>query len=393
MHPLIQLLKKKNKLAIGLMSGTSVDSIDAVLVEIAGAGISTRFRQRAFIAHPFPKGFREFVLHNSLPGSGNVETISTLNVLLAQFFADAVHAVARKARIPLSKIDLIGSHGQTVHHLPSPQNFFGTDVRSTLQLGDPSTIAKLTGIVTVGDFRPADMALGGQGAPLVPYFDFIAFRSATKHRALLNIGGIANLTVLPKNCTVNDVRAFDTGPGNMLVDALMKKLYKKDFDRGGSAALDGEILPELITTMFSEPYFAQKPPKSTGRELFGEQFIAKILNLSRGARSQDIIATATEFTPLSVYQQYVRFLQRKFPIDELVVSGGGAHNMFMMEALGRYFSPARVTTSNALGISSDAKEAICFGLLANETIAGNPSNVPAVTGASRPTVLGKICLP
>ncbi len=393
MQPLISLIKKKKKLAVGLMSGTSVDSIDAVLVEISGAGISTRFRQRAFASFPYPKGFQEFVLRNSPPGSGSVETISTLNILLAQFFADAVKAVAKKAHLSLSKIDLIGSHGQTVHHLPFPQKLFGKNVRSTLQLGDPSTIAKLTGVVTVGDFRTADMALGGQGAPLVPYFDFVAFRSAAKHRALLNIGGIANITILPKNCTVYDVRAFDTGPGNMLVDALMKKLYTNDFDRGGGVALSGEILPELIAAMFREPYFAVKPPKSTGRELFGEKFIEKILKNSRGAREQDIIATVTEFTPLSVYQQYMRFLHRKFPIDELIVSGGGAHNMFMMEALKRYFAPAHVESSNVLGVSSDAKEAICFALLANETIAGNPSNIPAVTGASHPAVLGKICLP
>jgi anhydro-N-acetylmuramic acid kinase len=393
MQPLIPLIKKKNKLVVGLMSGTSVDSIDAVLVEISGTGISTRFRQRAFASFPYPKGFREFVLRNSRPGSSNVETISTLNILLAQFFADAVKAVAKKARIPLSKIDLIGSHGQTVHHLPSAQKLFGKNIRSTLQIGDPSTIAKCTGIVTVGDFRTADMALGGQGAPLVPYFDFVAFRSTTKHRALLNIGGIANITVLPKNCSVRDILAFDTGPGNMLVDALMKKLYKKDFDHNGSIALSGKILPELIAAMFREPYFAVEPPKSTGRELFGEWFVEKILKHSRGARKQDIIATVTEFTPLSVYQQYIRFLQRRFSIDELIVSGGGTHNPFMMEAMKRYFAPAHVFSSDALGISSDAKEAICFAFLANETIAGNPSNVPAATGASRPTVLGKICSP
>lgn len=393
MHPLTALIKKKNKLVVGLMSGTSVDSIDAVLVKISGTGTSTQFRQLAFLSHSFPKEFGELVLKNSRPGSGTVETISTLNILLAQFFADAVKAVARKASVPLSEIDLIGSHGQTVHHLPSPQKIFGKSVRSTLQLGDPSTIAKLTGIVTVGDFRTADMALGGEGAPLVPYFDFLAFRSKTKNRALLNIGGIANITVLPKNCSVRDVRAFDTGPGNMLVDALMKKLYKKDFDHNGTIALSGEILPELITAMFHDPYFALRPPKSTGREAFGERFIEKILKHSRGARKQDIIATVTEFTSLSIYQQYVRFLQRKFPVDELIISGGGAHNLFMVEALKRYFAPAHVITSDALGISSDAKEAICFALLANETIAGNPSNIPRVTGASHPTVLGKICLP
>jgi anhydro-N-acetylmuramic acid kinase len=204
------------------MSGTSVDCIDAALISITGSGTSTNFKQLAFASHPYPKGFREYVLKNSLPGTGSVDTISTLNILIAQFFVDAVKAVVLKARIPIGKIDLIGSHGQTIHHLPTARRLFGKNVRSTLQIGDPSTIAKLTGIVTVGDFRTGDMALGGQGAPLVPYFDFLTFRSATRSRALLNIGGIANITLLPKNCSVRDVLAFDTGPGNMIIDGLMK---------------------------------------------------------------------------------------------------------------------------------------------------------------------------
>ena len=389
---LSRILSKKKRLVVGLMSGTSVDCIDAALISITGSGTSTKFKQLAFVSHQYPKGFREFVLRNSLPGTGSVDTISTLNILIAQFFVDAVKAVARKARIPLAKIDLIGSHGQTVHHLPTAQRLFGKSVRSTLQIGDPSTIAKLTGIVTVGDFRTGDMALGGQGAPLVPYFDFLAFRSATKNRALLNIGGIANITLLPKNCSVREVLAFDTGPGNMVVDALMKKLYRKEFDENGSVALQGRILTDVIRFMLAHPYLKQAPPKSTGREVFGKMFVDEILRRSRGARKQDIVATTTEFTSLTIYQQYGQFLRKRCRLDELIVSGGGVHNGYIMEALRRYFAPAKIMTSDELGISSDSKEAVCFAILANETISGNPSNVPGVTGASRPTILGKICL-
>ena len=389
---LSRLTTKKKRLVIGLMSGTSVDCIDAALISITGSGTSTKFKQLAFVSHPYPKGFREYVLKNSLPGTGSVDTISTLNILIAQFFVDAVKMVARKARIPIGKIDLIGSHGQTVHHLPTALRLFGKSVRSTLQIGDPSTIAKLTGIITIGDFRTGDMALGGQGAPLVPYFDFLAFRSATRSRALLNIGGIANITLLPKNCSVRDVLAFDTGPGNMIIDALMKKLYGKEFDDKGAVASKGRILTGVIRSMLAHPYLKQAPPKSTGREVFGKMFVDEIVRRTRGARNQDIIATVTEFTPLTIYQQYSQFLRKRCRLDELVVSGGGAHNGYIMEALRRYFAPAEIMTSDELGIPSDSKEAVCFAILANETISGNPSNVPRVTGARTPAILGKICL-
>ena len=396
MTHLEKLIRKRKKLVVGLMSGTSVDSIDAVLVSIAGNGISTRFKQIAFHTHYYPKGYQKFVLQNSLPGSGSVDTISTLNILSAQFFADAVKTLAKKANISLATIDLIGSHGQTIHHLPEYQNLFGRKIHSTLQIGDPSTIAKLTGIVTVGDFRTGDMALSGQGAPLVPYFDYLAFRSAKNNRALLNIGGIANITLLKKNCSINDVFAFDTGPGNMIVDALMNTLYDKPFDHRGTIASRGNILPDLLQKMLRHSYFMQSPPKSTGREMFGAMFVEKILKMnSKNIRNEDIIVTATEFTVTTIYDQFNRFLRKRLNtgiLDELIVSGGGSKNTIMMDALQRYFSPTRIITSNSLGVSSDAKEALCFAILANETIAGNSSNIPNVTGANHGTVLGKICL-
>lgn len=396
MNRLEKLICKKEKLVIGLMSGTSVDSIDAVLVKITGSGTSTRFKQIAFNTHRYPKGYKKFVVQNSLYGSGSVDVLSTLNILSANFFVDAVKALAKKAGIPLSAIDLIGSHGQTVHHLPEYRNLFGKKIRSTLQIGDPSTIAKITGIVTVGDFRTGDMALGGQGAPLVPYFDFLAFRSTKKNRAVLNLGGIANITLLQKNCSINNVLAFDTGPGNMIVDALINELYNKPLDRSGAIASKGKILPDLLRTMIRHPYFKSTPPKSTGREMFGATFIEQYFRKDiKKFQKEDLIATTTEFTALTIYDQFNRFLRKQLKngvLDELIVNGGGSKNKTMMDSLQRYFSPARIITSDSLGVFSDAKEALCFAILANETLSGNNSNIPNVTGANRATVLGKICL-
>lgn len=395
MGKLEQLKGKKKKLAVGLMSGTSVDSIDAVLVEIAGHGIATSLKQRAFVSYPYPKGFRGYVLGNSLPGTGSVDTLSQLNILIAHFFADAVKSVAKKGHVPVRSIDLIGSHGQTVHHIPDERTLFGKKIRSTLQLGDPATLAALTGVPTVGNFRTADMALGGQGAPLIPYFDFLMFRSPKKHRALLNIGGIANITLLKKNCSVHDVAAFDTGPGNMVIDALMKRFYKKEFDRNGDTAQRGMILSPVLKKLMAHPYFSRPLPKSTGRELFGKMFADRVVRLCGGKRKEDVVATVTEFTALSIYQQFDRLLRPrigKHRLDELIVSGGGAMNGTLMDSLRRSFHPAKILLSTDLGIDSDAKEALCFAVLANETVHEIPANVPSVTGAQRQTVLGEICL-
>lgn len=392
MTKLSRLQNKKSKIVVGLISGTSVDGIDAALVRITGSGTSTRVQQIALATYSYPKKLRELILANSLPGTGSVDLLCELNVLCAHFFADAVKKIARKAGMPLSRIDLIGSHGQTVHHLPVPKKMFGKSVRSTLQLADPSTIAKLTGIPTVGDFRMGDMAVGGEGAPMVPYFDYLMFRSAKFNRILLNLGGIANFTVLPKNCSTRDVVAFDTGPANIVIDALMQKFYNKKFDQGGLFGLKGTILPELLVWMMRHPYFKQQPPKSTGRELFGKQYVAELLKRAKRFRREDILATVTELTAFSVFDQYNRFIAKTMRVDEVLVSGGGAHNRAIMEALQDYFRTARVRTLENVGFSSDAKEAICFAVLANETIAEHPANIPSVTGAMKSVVLGKICL-
>ncbi len=375
------------------MSGTSLDGIDAVLLRLRGAGASTKFKQLAFHHQRFPRGLRGLLLKSSTPHSSSVDEIARLNVLLAHLYGDAARTVSKKAGLPLSRVDLIGSHGQTIQHLPNSTRMFGKSISATLQIGDPSALAALTGVVTVGDFRPADMAVGGQGAPLVPYFDWLAFRSKGENRILLNIGGIANITVLPSNCSPDEVTAFDTGPGNMVIDALMRRFYNRAYDRNGTTASSGMVIHELFDWMKRHAYLKQKPPKSTGREMFGTKFVEALLEQARGYDRKDIIATASEFTAYAVYEGVKKFALKKHQAGQLIVSGGGARNNYLMAALRRYFAPAKVHSIDRFGVSSEAKEAICFAILANECIAGNPANMPSVTGAKKKIILGKICRP
>ncbi len=387
-------LPKKRKLVIGLMSGTSVDAIDAALVEISGRGIHSKLRLVEYHEYPYPRGYRQFVLKNSDPLTARLDDIARLNILAARLFSDAAAKLSRKAKRRLSEVDLIGSHGQTIQHLPESRRLFGNRIRATLQVGHPAAIAKMTGVITVGDFRIGDVALGGTGAPLVPICDYLMMRSGTKNRIALNIGGISNMTSLPCACRLKDVRAFDTGPGNMVIDALARRFFGRDYDKGGTIAASGRINSRLLRWMMAHPYLRKKPPKSTGREIFGEAFVREILRRTgRGARHEDIIATVTDYTALAIFDQYLRFIRPAAPVDEVLVSGGGAHNMSIMRTLQSCFSPARVRTTDDLRIPGNAKEAICFALLATEALAGNSTNIPAVTGARRETVLGTICLP
>ncbi len=382
--------EQRGELVVGLMSGTSLDGVDAVLLRIRGTGSATRFEQIAYLERPFPANVRAMLLRNSLPESSRVDEITRLHMLLAHLYADAVRAVARKGRVAMSSIALIGCHGQTIHHLPDPVRMAGKTVRATLQIGDTSALSTLTGIPTVGNFRIADMAVGGQGAPLVPYFDWLTFRSNTEGRLLLNIGGIANLTVLPRRCAVPDVFAFDTGPGNMLVDGLMRRLYHRRFDRNGVTARRGQLIPELLARLSAHPYFRQRPPKSTGREMFGDDRIAEILKRSAGRPAADIVHTTALLTPLAVHDAYVRFVRRTVSVQRVIVSGGGARNTFFLEGLQELFGGITVSTADEFGMSGDAKEAICFAVLAHESGAGHSVNIPRVTGAHRAVTLGSL---
>lgn len=375
------------------MSGTSVDGIDAAVIEVRGHGIRTNYRQIAFSTFPYPNGFKKRLMEISSAESARLDNITRFNILIGTLFGEAVYKIIRKAGIRAQDIDLIGSHGQTICHLPSTVRLFGKKIRSTLQIGHPCVIAKLTGIPTIGDFRVADIAVGGSGAPLVPLFDYIMFRSPRKNRILLNIGGISNLTILPKGCSTSSVQAFDTGPGNMLIDYLMQRFYNKPYDCRGNAAASGKILPRLLSWMMKHPYLKQKPPKSTGREIFGKEFAEEIISRGKQARINDIITTVSEFTAVSIYDACRRFINSKMKPDELFVSGGGLHNDYIMDALRRYFNNVYVYATDDKNIASDAKEAICFAILANETLHSSAGNITGATGAKRETILGTICLP
>jgi len=389
---------KRNKnprtlLAAGLMSGTSADGIDAALVRFTERHARTGMKILGFRTIPYPKGFRALLLKNSDPETARLDEISGLNFLIAELFAGAVASLSSSLGFTLSDLDLIGSHGQTVGHYPVRKKMFGRSIRSTLQIGDPAVIAKLTGVPTVGNFRAGDVALGGSGAPLVPLFDRLLFSSPRVNRGVLNIGGIANITVLTREGRGGPVTAFDTGPGNMAIDYLMRKYYGKACDRGGETARRGRINPALLRRLAAHPFIGARPPKSTGRETFGGKFVERMIGTARGVPAEDLVATFTEFTAMAVFMNCLEHLPRARRPEELIVSGGGTENPALMEALARYFAPATVVTTDRFGVPPDAKEAVCFALLAYRTLHGLPGNLPAVTGAARPGILGVICPP
>ncbi len=399
-HPLPRcwqrLWLRPGRYVVGLMSGTSLDGIDAALVYLEGSGRKLQLFLEAFVHRPFPEELRRALLHNSEPETSSVHALALLNVRLAQLYAEAVEAVLKQATRSRDMLDLVGLHGQTVQHVPEPTSCAGAKVTATLQIGDPSVLANLLGVPVVGDFRQADMALGGQGAPLVPYFDYVYFTHPTETRGLLNIGGIANLTVLPADARLEDVRAFDTGPGNMLIDALAQQHFGVPYDPNGNYAAQGHINEHLLAELLYDPYFLKPPPKSTGREYFGATFLAAFLERARAlgvTDPYDQIATLTALTAASVYQAYARYVRASHPFDVLIVSGGGVHNRTLMALLARYFSPIPVRTVADYGLDPDAKEACCFAVLAHELLNGVPTNLPHVTGARRATLLGKLCLP
>ena len=381
---------------IGLMSGTSADGIDAAVIRLGEKDDGLSLDVLGFDAVAFPSGLRDRLMEVSGSKAGRIDELCRLNFELGALFARAAFIVADSARLSMEEIDLIGSHGQTVQHLPEREERFGVETGATLQIGDPSVIAQRTGVVTVGDFRTADVARGGQGAPLVPYVDYLLFRHPEKARALLNLGGIANLTVLPADPKPGNVLAFDTGPANMLIDAVARAELGRDMDEDGAAARRGKPAENLVADVLAMPYFERPPPKSTGRELFGDRCASDLVRMGReaGLAGEDLLATATEITVRSIEDACRRFVVPVVTrLDELIVSGGGARNGFLLERLARVLAPVALTKSDDHGLSSDAKEAVAFAVLADRTVRGRPGSLPGATGADRPAVLGKICLP
>ena len=409
-------MSPKPALVLGMMSGTSVDGIDVSLVKISGAPPSLNIRLFNHTAIPFPATVRKEILRVAEQDAITSGELSQLHSRLGNIYADAALAACKKFHISPRKIDLIGNHGQTIFHQGAPVNYLGARTASTLQIGDGAIIAARTGITTVSDFRPADMALGGNGAPLVPFADYALYRHPKLGRVSLNIGGIANITVIPANAKPSQVFAFDTGPGNMLIDALVSHFTRgsQRFDKDGALAKRGWTRPALMYELMREPYFNLQPPKSTGREYFGAAYVKKLLALGKKhhAKPADLIGAATYFTALSIVVALNRFVLRKHKIDQLIVSGGGAQNPHLIAQIAtamnypvppwsripwasrhpasHFLAPIEVISSDQFGIPTDAKESLAFALLAYETFHQRPSNIPSATGARGPAILGKI---
>jgi len=389
--------RNQSRLILGLMSGTSVDGIDAALVRISPSikDNAAHARLEDFATLPFPRAVRAAVLRMAEGVCVSTGELSQLNFRVGRVFADAALLACRKFRLDPRRLSLIGSHGQTVFHQGKPTRFLGEAVSSTLQIGEPAVIAARTGVTTVGDFRPADMAVGGQGAPLVPWGDYLLFRDEHRGRAILNIGGIANVTIIPKGAGPQSVVAFDTGPGNMIVDGLVRHFTagRQAYDPGARMASRGNLLPALLEALLAESYFRQPPPKTAGREQYGNSYVEKILRWGRRhrARPEDLVRTATLLAALSIVDAINRWVVPRTSLSQLIVGGGGARNPLIMAQLSALLRGIEILPSEKLGVPGDAKEAFIFALLANETIHGRPANLPSATGARRPAILGKIC--
>ncbi len=379
----------------GVMSGTSADGINVALVKLSARGRGGP--RHTLIGHEeysYPPLVRKMILATMNAKLASVADLSRLNFLLGELYAEAVAKTARKYRV---KLLLVGCHGQTLYHQGTPENFLGRKLTTTWQAGEGAIVAARLGVPVVSDFRPADMAAGGKGAPLVPFLDYLIYRDSRVGRIAQNIGGIANLTALPADASIEQVLAFDTGPGNMVIDAAMDKLYRRPYDRDGIVAASGRVLEGIVSRLLSSTFFRQKPPKTAGREEFGREYAARFLQLCGDANKQDVVATATALTARSIANAVQRFVlssrsRKQDNYREMIVSGGGAKNSTLMAMLHNELAPLGIAlrVSDEFGVPSEAKEAVAFALLAYETWHRRPSNVPSATGAKRSAILGKI---
>lgn len=371
---------------VGLMSGTSADGVDAVLAAISGAGLEMRVRQVRHLFRPYEPSLRARVLACASGEALSAIELAALGRDVGLAFADAAAQLLKTSRVAKAKLVAIGSHGQTVAHAP-PQA--GREIGATLQIGVPATIAERIGLPVVADFRQGDVAAGGQGAPLVAWPDYVAFHHATKARVLLNIGGIANITFLPAGGLPNDTVAFDTGPGNMVVDALMQRFFDKPYDADGAVAAGATPNEPLLDELLANPYFHREPPKTCGREQWGSVFLERLLLMAERHRVEpaDLVATASELTVRAAARAIAGLTQNP---HEVVLCGGGARNIYMALRLRRLLTPASTVGIERFDIDATAKEAVSFAMLAAARIDGVPANVPAATGARRPALLGSI---
>lgn len=402
-------LAPPSNLCLGLISGTSADGIDAALVRITGRGRGAAIDLLAFESYPYPAEIRAELMALYDPSAPHaVARLCSMNVIIGGLFADAALAVCATGGVAANDLHVVGSHGQTVWHQPEPEAHLPLSVRSTLQIGDPATISARVGAPVISDFRSSDIAAGGHGAPLASYFDWVVLSHPERARAVQNIGGIGNVTYLPPGGDITAVRAFDTGPGNMVIDELVRLLTNGhlEYDADSALARGGTPDEALLERLLADPYFQAEPPKTTGRELYGLPFAQRLLadaglrpgTLAPGSqepdeerqRAQDLIATATALTARSIAEAYRRWLP---DVAEVFVNGGGARNPLLMETLADLFTPVPVAPLDVEGVNARAKEAMAFALMAHDALAGVPTNVPAATGAHRPAILGTLTPP
>ena len=378
-----------------MMSGTSADGVEVALVRIDGAPPALKMKLEHHMQVPLRPPIRAAILNLANGESTSTREISHLNFAVGEEFARAALTALKRWRLPLSSVDLIGSHGQTIFHQGEPIKFLhASRIASTLQIGEPSIIAERTGITTIADFRPADMAAGGQGAPLVPFVDYLLYLDRSRGRAALNIGGIANVSVIPAHAKPRDVFAFDTGPGNMIVDGLVQQMSEgsEHYDHNARLAFAGRLIPELLDRLLTEPYLHKRPPKTTGREQFGKGYTAKLISWARERRipPEDLIRTATVFTALTIARALREFVFPRAPIKDLIVAGGGTQNPLIMAQLAAALPEVEIVPSRQFGVPEAAKEAFAFAVLAYEAYHGRINNLPAATGARHGAVMGKL---
>jgi len=378
----------------GVMSGTSADGINVAIVQVSASSASrARTPGLHLLAHaeyPYPKPVRRAVLAAMNSSNASVADLARLNFLLAELYADALLATQRRCHL---KIELVGCHGQTLYHQGEAARFLGRKLAVTWQTGEGAVVAARVGVPVVSDFRPADMAVGGKGAPLVPFLDFLLYRDTHVGRIVQNIGGIANFTTIPAGASPSQVLAFDTGPGNMVIDAVTQQLFAKPYDRDGRIAGTGKVLDRVVSNVLRGPFFRHRPPKTAGREEFGREFSQEFIRRCGHADKRDIVATATALTASAIADALRRFVLRGTGrYRDFIVSGGGANNPTLMAMLANELRPLglQIRSSDEFGLPSEAKEAAAFALLAFQTWNRKPSNLPSATGAKRPAILGKI---
>ncbi|HEV3308089.1 MAG TPA: anhydro-N-acetylmuramic acid kinase [Candidatus Sulfotelmatobacter sp.] len=394
-------MKKKEMIVAGVMSGTSADGINVALIRMESNLTSRTYGRTPFdllghAEYSYSKKVRAAVLAAMNASRASVADLARLNFLLGELYSDSILATERQFRV---KVNLVGCHGQTLYHQGEPVRFLGRKLTVTWQTGEGAIIAARVGAPVVSDFRPADMAAGGKGAPLVPFLDYLLFRDPHVGRIAQNIGGIANLTAIPPGAAAHDVVAFDTGPGNMVIDALADRLFHQPFDRGGRIAASGKVIDRVLTKILQRDFFRKAPPKTAGREEFGREFVREFLRLCGRRPKQDVIATATALTARSIADAVQRYTakqgSRKSNFTEMILSGGGAKNSTLVTMLAGELAPLglQLRFSDEFGLPSAAKEAVAFAVLAYETWHRRPSNVPSATGAKRAALLGKISYP